>query len=230
MTTTECTAIVSGGMDSATLAYWLVDRGHNPHVLSFDYGQRHRRELDAAREIADRLGAPFDLIDISPVQPLLKGSSLTDPAVPTPHGHYAEESMRQTVVPNRNAIMLSIAWGVATANGHVAVATAVHGGDHYIYPDCRPAFVSALNHALRLATIGHRDDRLHLLTPFLEEDKTEIARTGHRLGVPFEITWTCYDPQGDAHCGHCGACNERKEAFRDAGIADAIPAKLRLAA
>ena len=219
MIKTDVTAIVSGGMDSVTLAYWLRETGHRPAILAFDYGQRHVRELEAAEKIAALLHAPFHRVDLRSLTPLLPGSALTDARVDVPHGHYAEESMRITVVPNRNAIMLSIAWGHAVAHRHIGVATAVHSGDHHIYPDCRPAFAEALNEALRLGTEGHRTEMLGLMTPFIDEDKTSIARIGAGLGVPFEMTWTCYEG-GDLHCGRCGSCNERQEAFRDAGVPD----------
>jgi 7-cyano-7-deazaguanine synthase len=147
------------------------------------------------------------------------GSSLTDSAVPTPHGHYAAETMKATVVPSRNAIMLSAAFGVAVAHGAQRVATAVHAGDHTIYPDCRPEFLTALEQALNLGVWAPAPLTLH--APYLHLSKTDIARRGAVLGVPYGVTWTCYDPQPDGrHCGLCGACQERKEAFRDAGVLD----------
>lgn len=215
-------AIVSGGMDSITLVYRLLEDGYNVHLVSFDYGQRHKKELNSARYFAQTLNLRHDVIDISHIQPLLKGSSLTDANVPVPHGHYAEETMRATVVPNRNAIMLSIAWGVAVAEKADIVATAVHSGDHFIYPDCRPAFIDSLNAALRIGMEGHRTDGLHLYTPYLTVDKTAIARDGKTLGVPYHHTWTCYEG-GDIHCGLCGACQERQEALTTAGVQDETP-------
>ena len=210
--------IVSGGMDSVTLAYWLADKGHEVSLVSFDYGQRHRRELESARLIAERMGVEHTVIDISGIRPLLAGSALTDD-VEVPHGHYEEESMRVTVVPNRNAIMLSIAWGMACATGADALACGVHSGDHFIYPDCRPDFITQLNTALRTGTDGHRSESLRLLAPFIGMSKTDIAAEGGRLAVPYELTWTCYEG-GEVHCGRCGACVERKEAFRDSGVTD----------
>lgn len=210
--------IVSGGMDSVTLAHLLKSQGHTLHLLSFDYGQRHRRELECAAWQANYLEAKHTIIDISGIRPLLKGSALTDD-IPVPHGHYEEETMRATVVPNRNAIMLSIAWGMACAEGAKFLACGVHAGDHHIYPDCRRPFIDAIQDALQLGTEGHGGDDLMLLAPFLSESKTGIAEIGTGLDVPYEHTWTCYEG-GEKHCGKCGACVERKEAFRDNSIID----------
>ena len=132
--------VCSGGLDSVTLAQHVARDYQLAGLLSFDYGQRHRRELDCAAEAAARLGVPHHLIDITPIGRHLTGSALTDD-IAVPDGHYAEETMKTTVVPNRNAIMLTIAFGLAAAQKLDAVAMAVHGGDHFIYPDCRPDFI-----------------------------------------------------------------------------------------
>lgn len=213
--------ILSGGMDSATLAC-EPDLG-DVLCLSFDYGQRHARELDAAMALTDRLGLGHHIITLDGFAAACPGSSLTDPDVAVPHGHYEAPTMKQTVVPSRNAAMLSIAFGVAVAHGAERVATAVHAGDHAIYPDCREPFITALEEALNLGVWSERRIRLH--TPYIHLSKTDIARRGAELGTPYELTWTCYDPQpgpGGAvrHCGRCGACQERKEAFREAGLTD----------
>jgi len=214
----KAVAIISGGMDSVTLAHWLKRVYTDLHLISFDYGQRHHRELERAKYQAQLFGAEHTVIDISGIRPLLKGSALTDD-VAVPHGHYAEETMRATVVPNRNAIMLSIAWGLACSNGADVLACGVHAGDHHIYPDCRPEFIEQLGQALLTGTVGHRKERLSLIAPFVNKTKTDIAAIGGELGVPFEHTWTCYEG-GEVHCGKCGACTERKEAFRDSGVPD----------
>lgn len=220
-------AIVSGGMDSITLAYRLKADGHDLHMLTFNYGQRHVKEIDSAHYFANLLGAKIDTIDISNIQPLLKGSALTDENITVPKGHYAEESMKQTVVPNRNAIMISMAWGVAVAESADLVALAVHSGDHHIYPDCRPAFIDSMNAALRISMEGHRTEGLHIYAPYLNVDKTAIAVDGKKLAVPYEKTWTCYQG-GDIHCGQCGACVERQEAFYLAGVNDKTDYQLPL--
>jgi 7-cyano-7-deazaguanine synthase len=215
----KAVAIVSGGLDSVVMAHGLADAGFDLHVLSFDYGQRHRRELDSAEACARRLGATFDRVDVSGLAVLLKGSALTDPAVEVPEGHYAAESMRATVVPNRNAIMLAIAYGAAVADGAEVVATAVHAGDHAVYPDCRLDFVGSFANAMFYANEGFGDPRLRLVTPFLKTDKAGIVAEGHRLGVPMGETWSCYKG-GELHCGKCGTCVERREAFELAGVPD----------
>ncbi|MAJ64916.1 MAG: 7-cyano-7-deazaguanine synthase QueC [Alphaproteobacteria bacterium] len=208
--------VCSGGLDSITLAH-MVARDHDLiGLISFDYGQRHKKELGFAKEHADDLGVEHILIDISAIGRQLSGSALTDD-VTVPDGHYAEESMRITVVPNRNAIMLSIAFGVASARGAEAVATAVHGGDHFIYPDCRPDFIEAFQTMQDHALEGM--GRIRLYTPFVHRTKGDIAAEGLKLGVDFTRTWSCYKG-GDIHCGRCGTCVERREAFHLAGGID----------
>lgn len=215
--------IVSGGMDSVTLAYLLDSEGYDLHLLSVDYGQRHKKEIGYAKRCAERLGATFDIADISQVGRLLSGSALTDD-VEVPHGHYAAENMAVTVVPNRNAIMLSIAYGVAVVREAQIVATAVHAGDHYVYPDCRPQFVEAFDAMQRKATEGFGDPNLRLHVPFVHKTKAQIVEVGATLGVPYADTWSCYEG-GEIHCGLCGTCGERKEAFELAGVPD--PTKYR---
>lgn len=208
-------------MDSVTLAYALHSQGYALHLLSVNYGQRHKREIQSARLCAKRLHAQHTVLNLAHIgKALLHGSALTSPqVVAVPHGHYAAETMKATVVPNRNAILLTLAYGLAVAEGAEVVATGIHAGDHAIYPDCRPAFAEAFDKMERHATEGFAHPRLHLVTPFLGSTKADIARIGHRLGVPFADTWSCYEG-GDEHCGQCGTCVERREAFREAGVPD----------
>lgn len=208
--------VCSGGLDSVTLAHKVAAEAELAALISFDYGQRHRRELDCAAACAAQLGVPHRLADIRPVGALLTGSALTD-AVEVPDGHYAEETMKATVVPNRNAIMLTVAFGAAAAMGAEAVAAAVHGGDHFIYPDCRPGFVAAFQAMQDAALEGVSEIRLD--TPFVHRSKADIVAEGARLGVPFADTWSCYRG-GEVHCGRCGTCVERREAFDLAGVPD----------
>jgi len=205
-------------MDSVTLAYLLVFEGFSLHLLSVDYGQRHLKEVEYARLCAQRLDAEFDIADISGVGKLLKGSALTD-EVPVPHGHYAAPNMAITVVPNRNAIMLSIAYGMAVARGAEIVATGVHAGDHFVYPDCRPGFIEAFDEMQRKAVEGFGDESLRLYAPFVEWSKADIVAADARLGVPYADTWSCYEG-GEVHCGACGICVERRESFQLAGVPD----------
>ena len=209
-------SIVSGGMDSVSMLYMQAKYKHNIHVLSFDYGQRHKKELEYARLAAYDVGGIWDCVDLSGLTHLIGGSSLTD-NIPVPDGHYAQENMKITVVPNRNAIMLSIAYGVAVAEQADAVAIAIHAGDHFIYPDCRPGFASAFEKMQNEAIDGF--GKVELLTPFIKYSKSNIVKEGHTAGVPFKKTWSCYKG-GDVHCGTCGTCVERKEAFELAVIKD----------
>jgi 7-cyano-7-deazaguanine synthase len=218
---------VSGGLDSVTLAHGLHAEGHELVCLSFDYGQRHSKEIDFARACAARLGAEHELVDLRSVGALLTGSALTDDAVDVPEGHYTDRSMAATVVPNRNAIMLSVAVGVAVARRAVAVATAVHAGDHPIYPDCRPAFVEAVEREARIGNEGFAVDGFQVRAPFMRLTKDEIVRRGAAVGVPFAETWSCY-VGGERHCGRCGTCVERREAFELAGVADPTVYELAL--
>ncbi|AJE48066.1 7-cyano-7-deazaguanine synthase QueC [Celeribacter indicus] len=208
--------ICSGGLDSVTLADLVAQEGHLSRLVSFDYGQRHARELDHAARAAARLGVPHHLIDMRAIGAALTGSALTDD-IEVPDGHYAEETMRITVVPNRNAILLAVAYGIAAAEGDTAVATAVHGGDHFIYPDCRPAFTAAFAAMQEAALDGYAT--VTLLTPFVHRSKADIVAEGARLGTPFADTWSCYRG-GARHCGRCGTCVERREAFALAGVPD----------
>ncbi|MCC6598627.1 MAG: 7-cyano-7-deazaguanine synthase QueC [Alphaproteobacteria bacterium] len=208
--------ICSGGLDSIILAHKIARERDLAGLVSFDYGQRHKKELHYARACAASLGVPFDLIDITGVGKVLTGSALTDD-VTVPDGHYAEETMKITIVPNRNAIMLSIAYGIAASRKAQAVATAVHGGDHFIYPDCRPEFITAFEGMQNQALAGYAT--ISLYTPFLSKTKADIAAEGAVLGVNFAQTWSCYKG-GDIHCGRCGTCVERREAFDLSGVAD----------
>lgn len=210
---------LSGGLDSVTLAHALSDEGAALVALSFDYGQRHAREIEHAARCAARLGADHHIVDLRSVGALLTGSALTDPAIEVPEGHYTDATMATTVVPNRNAIMLSVAVGVAVARGADAVATAVHAGDHPVYPDCRPAFIQAVEHEARVGNEGFISDDFRVLAPYLHVTKDEIVRRGAALGVPFAETWSCYQG-GELHCGRCGTCVERREAFELAGVVD----------
>lgn len=208
--------ICSGGLDSVSLAHRIAAEHELASLVSFDYGQRHRKELDFAADCAKRLGVPHHVVDIRPIGAHLTGSALTDD-VDVPDGHYAEETMRATVVPNRNAIMLAIAFGLAAARQAGAVAIAVHGGDHFIYPDCRPGFIDSFDAMQRQALDGYAEVRL--LAPYVNVSKADIVADGVKYGTPFEKTWSCYKG-GERHCGRCGTCVERREAFHLAGVTD----------
>jgi 7-cyano-7-deazaguanine synthase len=211
----DTVVVFSGGLDSTTLLYDLHAQGRRVAALSVNYGQRHIRELEAATTLAAKLGVPHRIADLGGLRSLFGGSSLTDPSVPVPEGHYAEESMKATVVPNRNMLLLAAAGAWAIALRADSIAYAAHGGDHAIYPDCRPEFAEAMGAALRLAD-WHR---LTLQRPYVDWTKGRIVRRGSEVGVPFADTWSCY-VGGGKHCGRCGTCVERREAFQVAGIED----------
>lgn len=198
--------IYSGGMDSTVLLYTLIERGHDVSCVSFYYGQRHNRELQCATSICNDLGINHQIVTL----PQMRGSSLVGDG-DIPHGHYAEESMKQTVVSNRNMIFIAHAISLAITDGCDSVAYGCHAGDHAIYPDCRPDFVEVM----RQAALYCDWTGVMLLTPFLLIDKTEIAREAKRLKVPLNKTWTCYEGK-DEPCGKCGSCVERNEAITNA--------------
>lgn len=211
--------IVSGGMDSVTAAHALAALGHELEIVSFNYGQRHAKELQFAKECAKDLDVPWKLISMEFMAELLHSSALTNDDIEVPEGHYADDNMRITVVPNRNSIMLNIAAGIAVAEKAAYVATAVHAGDHAVYPDCRPDFIVSLTQTLKLANEGFIDPDFSIVAPFVHMNKEDIVEVGMQCGVDYTKTWTCYKGQ-EAHCGVCGTCVERKEAFSIAGYQD----------
>lgn len=221
MSNKKVVAIVSGGLDSTTMMYDLVENGWKVTAVSFDYGQRHRREIVFAAMAAERLQVPHHLINLTSLKGLLSNSALTDDTVSVPEGHYAADNMKQTIVPNRNMMMLSIAAAVAVGQEAEAIATAVHAGDHFVYPDCRPTFVQYCEKVIRLAT---GLDLFRIMAPYINKDKSYIARKAFQLRVPLHLTWSCYKG-GDIHCGKCGTCVERLEAIHEARKAkpDSLP-------
>ena len=209
----DCVLILSGGMDSVTLLYEYQER--ISLAVSFDYGSNHnKRELPFAALHCHRLGIEHLIIPLSFMGQYFNSSLLSgDDAIPD--GNYADENMRSTVVPFRNGIMLSVAVGLAESRNLKFVMMANHGGDHTIYPDCRPEFVDAFNAAARAGTyIG-----VGLLSPYCNLTKGQIAMRGRELGIDYSETWSCYRG-GEHHCGRCGTCRERREALAEAGIND----------
>lgn len=207
--------LCSGGMDSVTALHWAATRQEVAAVISFDYGAKHNhRELPFAAEHARALGVRHEVVKLDFVDRLF-ASDLLKSGGDIPEGHYAAENMKQTVVPFRNAIMLSIACGFAESVGAGGLVIAAHGGDHAIYPDCREDFMRAMGDAMHHGTYAHVD----LLRPFIGMTKGGIAREGAALGVDFARTWSCYKG-GEVHCGRCGTCVERREAFLEAGVPD----------
>ena len=212
--------ILSGGLDSSTILAKVIDEndGEGVNAIHFYYGQRHQREKQAAKKIAEFYKIPLHHLDLSNIFSSLKGNALTDiDEVEIPEGHYTDPSMRLTVVPFRNLMFLSSGAAFAASVGASTLHIGVHAGDHAIYPDCRPEFIHAARKVLKL---GHYD-AISLKTPFLNDTKAGIVKSGIRLGVPYELTWTCY--QGESlPCGKCGACAERSEAFSENGVRDPL--------
>lgn len=205
--------ILSGGMDSVTLLYDYQER--IALALSFDYGSNHNaKEIPFARLHCERLGIRHLVIPLEFMSKYFRSSLLEGDAA-IPEGHYAEANMKSTVVPFRNGIMLSVAVGMAESNNLQFVMMANHGGDHTIYPDCRPEFVEAFDAAARAGTFNG----VRLLSPYCDMTKGQIAIRGKELGIDYAETWSCYRG-GDKHCGKCGTCVERREALAYAGIPD----------
>lgn len=212
--------ILSGGLDSSTLAYYLKNQGYTDLIcISFNYGQRATIELECAKKIAAKLNAEHRVMDVTFMKSFLKGYSLTDSSVTMPNGSYTKENMQVTVVPNRNTMLLSIAWSVACVEKADIVAYGAQCGDHYLYPDTRPDYFTAMNLSLRLGTEDCRKNNLQLLAPLLNKSKAEVVMIGHELNVPFIDTWSCYEG-GQIHCGLCGACQNRRQGFTQANITD----------
>lgn len=208
--------LLSGGMDSTTLLYDAISQKFEVYPLSFDYGQRHRKEIMAAEATCSKLDLPYEVVDVE-ILGKLAPSALTRHNIEIPHEHYEDESMKQTVVPNRNMVLLSLATAYAIGIGANTVAYGAHGGDHAIYPDCRSSFIEAMAEAMSLC--DYRD--IKLWTPYLHWYKTDILRRGIKLGVDYSLTWTCYEGK-ELACGKCGSCRERLEAFKAVGVEDPI--------
>ena len=202
--------ILSGGVDSTTLLHYQKDR--IALAVSFDYGSNHNsREIECAKWQCELLGISHLIIPLEFMAKYFK-SSLLSGASEIPKGDYDLENMKSTVVPFRNGIMLSIACGLAESEGLKHVMMANHGGDHAIYPDCRPDFTKAMSEAMKAGTY----DGITLIDPFTNLTKTDIVKLGLKLGVDYSHTYSCYCG-GEEHCGECGTCKERRQAFEEAG-------------
>ena len=207
--------LCSGGMDSVAALYQAARDFEVSFVLSFHYGSKHNdREIPFAEFHAHKLGVPHSIIRLDFIGEQFE-SDLLKKGGDIPKGHYEEQTMKQTVVPFRNGIMLSIAGGFAESKEAHGLVIAAHSGDHAIYPDCREEFMRSMSDAIRLGTYAE----VEVIRPFISMTKAEIAKRGNELGVDFSQTWSCY-VGGETHCGECGTCVERREAFLLAGISD----------
>lgn len=209
--------IYSGGMDSFTVLHKAIQDGCEVHALSFNYGQRHSKELDYAAKVCEKLNISHKIVDISSINQLIGGSSLTSD-IDVPEGHYEESSMQSTVVPNRNMILLSLAIGYAVSLEASKVYYGAHSGDHAIYPDCRPEFVLKMNEVSQIANY----EAVDIHAPYLDVSKIAILADGLRMNLDYSQTWTCYNGREKA-CGKCGACQERLEAFEQNAVKDPLP-------
>lgn len=212
----KAVVIYSGGMDSFTVLNKAIKEGLEVYALSFDYGQKHNKELKYAADVCSELNINHRIIDITAINQLLQSSSLTsDEAIP--EGHYEADNMKSTVVPNRNMILLSLAIGYAVDLGADKVFYGAHAGDHAIYPDCRPEFVQKMKDVASIANYEPVD----IVTPYLNSDKIQILAEGLDMGLDYGKTWTCYNGREKA-CGKCGSCVERLEAFEKNNIIDPL--------
>lgn len=209
--------IYSGGMDSYTVLHRALREGREIHALSFDYGQRHARELHVASRVCQTLDVAHQVVDIRAIHGLIDNSSLTDAGRSMPEGDYGEATLTDTVVPNRNMILLSLAIAKAVNIGAGRVDYGAHGGDHVLYPDCRPEFVQAMDQVAAIANFTP----VTIHAPYLAASKAEILADGLAMGLDYRDTWTCY--RGDAlACGRCGSCRERLAAFAANGVKDPL--------
>jgi 7-cyano-7-deazaguanine synthase len=208
--------VLSGGVDSSTAVYWALNEGHQLNTACFFYyGSKHNdQEIKAAQRVCNKKSLKLITVKLDVVAEhfqsdlLKKGGSI-------PEGHYTDPTMKKTVVPFRNGIMLSIAAGLAESLGLDGILLGNHFGDHAIYPDCRAEFINPMSQAIKAGTYK----KIELVSPFVSITKTEIVKIGFGLKVPYELTYSCYKG-GDFHCGKCGTCVERIEAFKDAKVID----------
>lgn len=213
----ETVLVLSGGLDSTTLLYHLLHEGHAVKALSIHYGQRHSRELQLAQQICQLTDVEHRLVDLSGLSAIFGRNALTSSSIEVPHGEYDPSNMAVTVVPNRNMILLSIAIGWAITSKYDSVAFGAHAGEYTPYADCQPQFAAVMNHAANVC-----DRRpIEVTAPFVNWNKAAIVKRGHDLGVPFELTWSCYEG-GDLHCGQCSTCIDRRRAFQTNSLVDPV--------
>jgi 7-cyano-7-deazaguanine synthase len=216
MSKPKAVVIYSGGMDSFTLLNRVIKDGYDVYALTFNYGQKHVKEVEVASTVCKQLNVPHKILDISPINQLMQSSSLVG-SLEVPEGHYEADNMKSTMVPNRNMILLSLAIGYAVDIEASKVYYGAHAGDHAIYPDCRPEFVHAMNDVAQIANY----EPISIETPYLNSSKGEILKDGLSMNLTYENTWTCYNGREKA-CGKCGACVERLEAFADNNATDPV--------
>jgi 7-cyano-7-deazaguanine synthase len=207
----KCVIVLSGGPDSTTVAYWAKAQGYTVYPITFNYGQIALKETQAAQKIAETLDTKAKIIDLSTLKEIFsRVTSLCNKDIPL-----TAEFSTPIIVPFRNAIFLSVAVAYAVAVGADKIFYGAQGSDEPFYPDCRREFYEAFERAARLGTC----EEITIKAPFSGGKKSDLIRKGAKLGVPFELTWSCYLAE-DLHCGKCESCNNRKKAFKEAGIED----------
>lgn len=207
--------VLSGGLDSTTALYWAKKKYDDVETLTFNYGSKHNDiENEYAKKTCEKLGVKNTVIHLDFMNQYFK-SDLLKSGGDIPEGYYTAENMKSTVVPFRNGIMLSIAAGFAESNDCDVLVLGNHSGDHAIYPDCRPEFIDGISKAILTGTAKG----IEVVSPFCNISKTDIVKIGNELGVDFSLTYSCYKGK-EKHCGKCGTCTERKEAFEQAGVKD----------
>ena len=213
---TKIIVVYSGGLDSFTLLNEAIRSGKDVYALSFDYGQKHNKELHFVEKFCAQESIDSKIVDVSSIKELFQGSSLTD-EIDIPKGHYEDDSMKSTVVPNRNMILISLALGYAVTKEAEEVWFGAHAGDHAIYPDCRPEFVEKMDAVARIANYSP----IAVKAPYIAMSKTEILAIGLNMQLDYGLTWTCYEGK-ELACGSCGACHERLESFAANNVIDPI--------
>ena len=213
---TKIIVVYSGGLDSFTLLNEAIRSGKDVSSLSFDYGQKHNKELHFVEKFCAQESIDSKIVDVSSIKELFQGSSLTD-EIDIPKGHYEDDSMKSTVVPNRNMILISLALGYAVTKKAEEVWFGAHAGDHAIYPDCRPEFVEKMDAVARIANYSP----IAVKAPYIAMSKTEILAIGLNMQLDYGLTWTCYEGK-ELACGSCGACHERLESFAANNVIDPI--------
>jgi 7-cyano-7-deazaguanine synthase len=207
----KCVVVLSSGPDSAVVAYWAKKQGYQIYPITFKYGQIAQKETECAQSIAEKLGATAKIIDLSSLKEVFGGvTSLCNTDIPL-----TSEFSPSIIVPFRNAIFLSVAVAYAVSVGADKIFYGAQGSDEPFYPDCRREFYEAFEKAAQLGTC----QEITIKAPFSGMQKSDLIKVGAELGVPFELTWSCY-LNGAKHCGKCESCVNRKKAFREAGVSD----------
>lgn len=220
----KAVVVYSGGMDSYTVLHEAISKGKEVYALSFNYGQKHNKELIIAAQVCRELGVSHKVVDITAINSLMAGSSLTsDSNEAIPEGDYEDANMKSTVVPNRNMVLISMAIAYAVSLEASQVFYGAHSGDHDIYPDCRPEFVEAMNTVSLIANY----QAVEIVAPFLRSSKADILAAGINMKLDYAKTWTCYNGREKA-CGKCGSCLERLESFKAHGLVDPIPYEINV--